>query len=454
MPNKILIVDDEPHLAVVIRQVFRKRIKDQELEFLFAADGEQALSLLADNAEVAMVFTDINMPNMNGLTLLKNLNENHPLLKTVVITAYGDMKNIRSAMNHGAFDFLNKPINFNDLKLTLDKTLAHVNLLRGLHCERQQRFLAEKLRTLIESLTVIREPDKVYEHLVHAFMEVLAVAGAVVCQQRAGTIEILARINRTPDAREVLRKPVLKQFYTRLLRDREAFFTSLDDAVAGADSALLCQPLFFRQGGPVMVVLDRGGPQSFSSQEHELVQALCNQATVAIENARLYQQVQQLTIIDSLTGLWAEHHFRRLCAMELKRSHCFGNPLVALVLTLDDPAESVQGPGPGSHEIALEAVAGILEKESAKTDILGRIDNTVLAALLIETKPAQATTIVERLRTAIAVGKISSHGESLNLSVSVGMAVAEPFRETGQELLDRAGRASEKALSRDLPASE
>ncbi len=128
--NKILVVDDEPDLQVLIKQKFRKKIRAKEYEFLFAENGKQALDLLNENQDVDLVLSDINMPIMDGLTLLSELSETHQLLKSVIVSAYGDMENIRTAMNRGAFDFVTKPINFTDLELTMEKTLKHVQHLR------------------------------------------------------------------------------------------------------------------------------------------------------------------------------------------------------------------------------------------------------------------------------------------------------------------------------------
>jgi adenylate cyclase len=123
---KILVVDDETDLEVLVKQKFRKKIREQEYEFVFAVNGKHALEQLLIHPDVNIVLSDINMPEMDGLTLLSKLNEQHSLLKSVIISAYGDMENIRTAMNRGAFDFITKPVDFNDLELTLEKTIKHV----------------------------------------------------------------------------------------------------------------------------------------------------------------------------------------------------------------------------------------------------------------------------------------------------------------------------------------
>ena len=123
---KILVVDDEADLEILIKQKFRKKIREQEYEFIFAINGNHALEQLKLHADVDIVLSDINMPEMDGLTLLSKLNEQHSLLKSIIISAYGDMDNIRTAMNRGAFDFITKPVNFEDLELTMEKTIKYV----------------------------------------------------------------------------------------------------------------------------------------------------------------------------------------------------------------------------------------------------------------------------------------------------------------------------------------
>lgn len=127
---KILVVDDEVDLQTLIKQKFRRQIRERQYEFFFAENGRIALEKLAEEPEIDIVMSDINMPEMDGLTLLTKLNELSPIIKSVIVSAYGDMENIRTAMNRGAFDFVTKPIDFKDLTLTMEKTLRHAKHLK------------------------------------------------------------------------------------------------------------------------------------------------------------------------------------------------------------------------------------------------------------------------------------------------------------------------------------
>ncbi len=130
MNVKIMVVDDEVDLEPLIRQKFRRQIRDGVYDFVFAHNGLEALSMLIEQPDIRLIMSDINMPEMDGLTLLTRLKElKNPWLKTVIVSAYGDMENIRTAMNRGAFDFLTKPISFDDLEITFNKTLDEIRMI-------------------------------------------------------------------------------------------------------------------------------------------------------------------------------------------------------------------------------------------------------------------------------------------------------------------------------------
>jgi adenylate cyclase len=141
MTTRILVVDDEPDLEALVLQKFRHQIRDKTVSFTFAHDGVEALAALKANGDIGLVVTDINMPRMDGLSLLQKLQENEDNIMTVIVSAYGDMTNIRTAMNRGAFDFVTKPIDFSDLETTIAKTIRHIGFLRD---ARERQATAER----------------------------------------------------------------------------------------------------------------------------------------------------------------------------------------------------------------------------------------------------------------------------------------------------------------------
>ena len=158
MTARILVVDDEPDLELLIVQRFRRQIRDGQFSFTFADDGVNALAALSEDQTIDMVLCDINMPRMDGLTLLGRLQERDDHLATVIVSAYGDMANIRTAMNRGAFDFVTKPIDFADLETTIGKTLRNLEITRG-YQRRQQE--AERARAQLGTL-FLAQPGRLH----------------------------------------------------------------------------------------------------------------------------------------------------------------------------------------------------------------------------------------------------------------------------------------------------
>ena len=153
MPAKILVVDDEPQFERLILQRFRKQIRKEDYAFTFAMNGRQALDIINQDEEIDMVLTDINMPEMDGLTFIQRMKEDRPLLKAVIVSAYGDMQNIRTAMNLGAFDFVTKPIEFGDLETTIQKTLEEAELAQKIKMAQKLEERNTKLEELDELKT-------------------------------------------------------------------------------------------------------------------------------------------------------------------------------------------------------------------------------------------------------------------------------------------------------------
>jgi len=157
MAARILVVDDEPDLEQLILQKFRKQIRERSLEFRFAKNGVYALQQLEEDGAIDLVMTDINMPEMDGLTLLSKIKEmENPLLRSIIVSAYGDIQNIRVAMNRGAFDFIVKPIDLNDLEITMNKSLHDLEIFKeAIHSRDQLTAIKRELNIAMEIQTSI-----------------------------------------------------------------------------------------------------------------------------------------------------------------------------------------------------------------------------------------------------------------------------------------------------------
>jgi len=139
LPIKILSVDDEVDLELLLTQYFRRKIRKGEYEFYFAHNGLEALTILLNQKDIDIILSDINMPEMDGITLLTKINEmQNPAMKCIMVSAYGDMGNIRSAMNNGAFDFATKPIDLDDLSVTIEKAIEQIDFIKRSQEEHSQ----------------------------------------------------------------------------------------------------------------------------------------------------------------------------------------------------------------------------------------------------------------------------------------------------------------------------
>jgi adenylate cyclase len=147
-----LVVDDETLMERLFCNKFRREIRRGELNLLFANDGREALQCLQECPQINIIFSDLNMPGMDGLTLLKTLREQyqHSGIISIVITAYGDVERLQQAINEGAFNFLSKPLDFESLQQTLDRALAAQNSIAAL--QRENAALKQELQRARERI--------------------------------------------------------------------------------------------------------------------------------------------------------------------------------------------------------------------------------------------------------------------------------------------------------------
>jgi adenylate cyclase len=203
---KILAVDDEPDFELLITQRFRRQIRDQEFEFRFALHGEEALAALSAEPDIELMLLDINMPVMDGLTLLSELRERQLEVQAIIVSAYGDMTNLRTAMNRGAFDFVTKPVDLRDLEITVRKALANAAKLREMD---RQRMAAERAR------------NNLSRYFSPTIVELLAAQDEPLGAGRRETVAVLfadivafTRMAELMDPEEVL--ALLREFHTRM----------------------------------------------------------------------------------------------------------------------------------------------------------------------------------------------------------------------------------------------
>ena len=211
--TKVLVVDDEADVEVLFRQRFRRPTRQGELELSFAGNGRQALEVLRADPDLRIVLTDINMPEMDGLTLISHVQELDRRVQVVIMSAYGDMKNIRTAMNRGAFDFLTKPLDFADLETTLDKTLEQVRAFLEAEEARRRAEELEAKNGFIREIFGRYVSQDVVDHLLdspeglrlggekrHVTLLVAELKGFAALAERLAPEDVVRMLNRWFDA--------------------------------------------------------------------------------------------------------------------------------------------------------------------------------------------------------------------------------------------------------------
>jgi signal transduction histidine kinase len=274
MPETILVVDDEPNVEPLIRQIFRRQIRQQKLVFFFAHDGVEALSQIQAEPNIDIVLTDIRMPQMDGLALLTKLGELKPMLNpvltTAVLSAYDDMENIRKAMNAGAFDFLPKPLDYEDLRITLDKLIQHVQHFKQAQetVRRTQNELTHAYAALEESNQRLQELDKLKSDFINVITHELRspfvnISFSLELLERYGREELppdlLAQLAELRKGIQTARKMVdnLVNFAQFLSKQGEMQQTTLDFTQLVEDSVLPLRGL--AQSNGVTLEMELGG---------------------------------------------------------------------------------------------------------------------------------------------------------------------------------------------------
>ncbi|MEM1096809.1 MAG: response regulator [Bacteroidota bacterium] len=194
----LLVVDDEPEIERLMRMALRRPLRKAAFDLHVARDGVEALDLLAAHDTIGVVLTDLNMPHMDGLTLLDHLRDK--AVRVVVVSAYGDLPNIRAAMNRGAYDFLTKPFDRADLLATVEKALGEVAHDRETAWVRRQLAQAQQALTVADEVQAAK--TRFFADLSHEIRTPLTlILGPLADAHAAGAVQAVP----PPEVRRMMR---------------------------------------------------------------------------------------------------------------------------------------------------------------------------------------------------------------------------------------------------------
>jgi DNA-binding NtrC family response regulator len=284
MALKVLIVDDEADLEILIRERFRRQIKDGKLDFVFAANGHEALAKLKEDAALEIVMSDINMPIMDGLTLLSKLPDIDRVLKMVIVSAYGDMPNIRTAMNRGAYDFLTKPIDFRDFEVTLNKAVQELETIKeGLQAREQLTNNLQTLLRICRELSATRSQGELQERLLENVFDVVPADGGAILLFEDGADQPSSTFTLSRDTSSNQAIDVDNNLVQKVLADRNTVLLN---------SALVV-PLFISDRTTGVIYLKSLDEVASFDEDHlQFVIGAAATASIALENVRQLEWLQ------------------------------------------------------------------------------------------------------------------------------------------------------------------
>ena len=445
IPAKIVVVDDEPDLEALIRQKFRRQIRKKQIEFIFANNGDDALERIKTDHDVDIVFSDINMPQMDGLTLLAELKQIRPMLKTVIVSAYGDFDNIRAAMNRGAFDFLTKPINLTDLEATIHKTLDSVQQDKLVQA-REQSAQAAQAALLVNLQQEVKEREQAEaalreseQRLAH-FLEALPMGVFVINAQ--------GHPHYANQMAQTILGPGIAGANTPILNIAQAYLSDTDDPYPAAqlpmiralngESATIDDIELHHQGQVIPLeisatpILDQAGEVLYAvsvmqditqRKEAEAERIRFAQAEALLQQNN--QKLEQLANHDSLTQVANRRRFDEYLAQEWRRLTREQVPLALVMCDIDFFKVYNDCYGHQAGDACLQAVAVAIQKAVKRSaDLVARYGGEEFVVILPHTNLEGARQVAEAIKANVLELKRRHQDSPVSPYVTLSIGVA------------------------------
>lgn len=460
---RVLLMEDDLGLA----RLFQRRLGRHGYHIEVACNGEEGLAMYEAGSYDILVL-DQMMPVLTGLEAIQTLAERGPLPPTIMVTGTGSERIAVEAMKLGASDYLVKDVDggyFELLPSVIEQALRQHRLLEEkrraeeerehlLAAEREQRLLAETLAEVALALTSLTDHDAVLDEILHQIQRIVPYSAANITLLEDDTLAIVRRqgYEKSEAVNGFLNQVLTLQksdIHRTVIESRQPLVISntLEEpdwqAVDGMDwiRSHLTIPVSLHDRVIGLLRLSSDAPGEFTGQDAERLQPLANAAAIALENARLFEEVQRLANTDELTGTYSRRRFFELAKREMAHARRFGHPISAIMLDIDHFKRVNDTYGHAVGDCVLRSVAERCRNEIRVVDILGRYGGEEFAIVLPETDLAGAKSLAERLRQCISDTPISADVGDLSLTISLGVASSTQDDSDVTFLLNQADNA-------------
>lgn len=450
--GRVLVVDDDAFFRVLCSDI----LTNGGFFVKTATTGVAAVSIV-ENEPVDIVITDLVMPDMDGLEVLQRTKQHNTLIDVIVVTGHGSIETAIEALKTGAFDYIRKPLNEDELLHTVNSCMEKKKLLE----ENQEMRQSLKLFEVSRAVTATLDISKLYNITLDALLQIVPGEAGIIFfyedEMKKLDIKAIRHLGLYSGERVV---EVFKHRYERELKGLSnisvilrAELNSDEEALSGFNSFLIAPLVKGQSTIGFVLILSKGEKDVYSLREIKNATFIVEHAAGAFENAQKYAEAKEMAFIDSLTNLFNAKYLDNALDKELKRADRLMMPVTVLFLDLDnfkrinDQNDHLIG-----SRVLIE-VGKILLKCVREVDTLIRYGGDEYVVILIDADYDVAMRVAERIRLSIEKHRfIEEDGLNLKITASIGIATYPIHTKDKKELLKIADKAMYRAkeISRNV----
>ncbi len=450
--GKILLVDDDAFFRTVCSDILTNR----GFTVKRASKGAEAINLI-ENEDFDIVITDLVMPDVGGLEVLQRTKQHNTLVDVIVVTGHGSIDTAVEALKNGAFDYIRKPLNEDELLLTVKSCIEKKKLLEENLEMRQSLKLFAVSRTVLSTI----EPSRLYDVSLDAVLQIIpADAGILIFYDDAGKkLDIKAMRHINPVDGEKIAGIFMDRFEKDFMKFKNVTVIAQSDLGEGREelkefgSMLLAPVTRGTKVAGFMLILSRKDRPGYGIKDVKNVSFLVEHASEAFENAQKYSEARELAFIDSLTGLYNSKFLEMVLDREIKRAERLLTPVTVLFLDLDNFKKVNDTNDHLAGSKVLVETAKVILKCVREVDAVIRYGGDEFVVVLLDADYDMAYVIAERIRLAVESHHfLQDENLDIRITTSIGIAAYPVHTKDKRELLKIADRAmySAKEISRNV----